>query len=194
MRSWSRTNGRPGALLIAARSADPSSDRSRSRHRAALRCTARRADRRGRGCMGGARSCTREGVRAGEGRQRWLTRPSTATTNGGFITVTTTSPPASGTYATTTATTRSRSQTSADEIPFRRERGRTAVTVHAVAGLARSGSGWPSCNAPSGPRRVHDVEHAVHRHGRRARTRIPRIATTRSVLAWEGSLRRPFIA
>jgi hypothetical protein len=63
-------------------------------------------------------------------------------TDGGAITVTTTSPPASGTYANDTGYIE---VTIAEQVRtpflFGASAGRTAVTVHAVAGVARSGSG-----------------------------------------------------
>jgi len=63
-------------------------------------------------------------------------------TDGGLITVTTASPPASGTYANDPGYI---DVTITEQVPtrflFGASAGRTAVTVHAVAGLARSGSG-----------------------------------------------------
>jgi hypothetical protein len=63
-------------------------------------------------------------------------------TDGGFISLTTASPPTSGTYANDPGYIE---VTITEQVPtrflFGASAGRTAVTVHAVAGLARSGSG-----------------------------------------------------
>src|SRR5258705_1306481 len=73
-------------------------------------------------------------------------------TDGGFVTVTTTSPPASGTYANDPGYI---DVTITEQVLTRFLLGangsRTAITIHAVAGLARSGSGLAAIGArPSG--------------------------------------------